>query len=70
MLRHKDCPVKVKNDPQLNSHHMVKTRLTPVKTVIASPDLIPFNGYDSRHLCQIPLTLNFDMNSTFNNMTK
>lgn len=41
--------------------------LTPVNTVIASSDLVPSIGYDSRHLCQIPLTLNFGMNSTFKN---
>jgi hypothetical protein len=45
----------------------IKTTLTPVNTVIAPFALVPSTGYDSRHLCQIPLTLNFGMNSTFNN---
>lgn len=44
----------------------IKTRLTPVNTVIASLALVPSTGYDSRNLCQIPLTLNFGINSTFN----
>lgn len=41
------------------------TLLTPVNTVIAPSTLLPSFGYDSRHLCQIPLTLNFGINSTF-----
>jgi len=40
--------------------------LTPVNTVIAPSALDPSVGYDSRHLFQIPLTLNFGKNSTFN----
>ena len=45
-------------------------KLTPVKTVIASSALLPLGGYDSRHLCQTPLTLNFGINSTFNKMIR
>lgn len=38
--------------------------LTPVNNVIASSVLWPSLGYESRHLCQIPRTLNFGMKST------
>lgn len=37
---------------------------TPVNTVMASLFLLASLGYDSRHLCHIPLTLNFGINST------
>lgn len=46
---------------------LIRIILTPVNTVIASSALEPSVGYDSRHLCQTPLTLNFGKNSTFNN---
>lgn len=39
--------------------NVIRIILTPVNTVIASSALDPSVGYDSRHLCQIPLTLNF-----------
>lgn len=48
----------------------IKTILTPVKTVIASSDLEFVDGYDSRHLFQIPLTLNFGINSTLTGIIK
>ena len=37
---------------------------TPVNTVMASSFLLASLGYDSLHLCHIPLTLNFGINST------
>jgi hypothetical protein len=49
-----------------NADNLIVIILTPVNTVIASSDLDPSVGYDSRHLFQIPLTLNFGKNSTFN----
>lgn len=47
-----------------------KKKLTPVNTVMPSLPFVPLIGYDSRHRCQIPLTLNFGKNSTFKNTTK
>ena len=44
---------------------LIRMIRTPVNTVIASSTLDPSVGYDSRHLFQIPLTLNFGKNSTF-----
>jgi hypothetical protein len=54
---------KVWNDLKIDCYAMTANH-TPVNTVMASLFLLPSLGYDSHHLCHIPLTLNFGINST------
>lgn len=56
---------KYEYSENVNRHvYTSKFDLTPVNKVIASSALLPSFGYDSRHRCHTPRTLNFGMNST------